>query len=1394
MKRVFALFIPLFFLLTLVQSQTPVPMASQPGLTYTENFADIANWTNGFAAGAGANRFSSVVVNATGTIPDGVRITTATSTFSTGTAGGVQRGTGNIVLLSTGATDNSSSTAIDFLMDFTGTNAGTLSFDWAAITNSTGDRKGSLRVYYSTNGGTFTELTTAQVLNFTNNIVPQTTGSIVNVALPAAFNNTATARLRFYYHNGSGGTTGSRPKISIDNLTVTATASASNTAVISSGINAQEPATNGTFTVTLNNPAPAPGVTVNYNLTGTATVGTDYTDPQSGSITIPTGSTTGTVTLNVVDDAIYEPTKTIILTMTSANNGFIASTTPASINLLDNDVTAGIVGNTYNLNSCSNFLQQGFREYSVTGAQLWSCSKFGRTYTVDPSTDSALQMNGFSGTALANEDWLISPPFNLVGTTNPVLQFYSRTKFAGNGLQLKVSTNYITGTNPNTATWTTINGNFPASNTDVWILSDNLDLSAFIGTNVYIAWVYTSTTTAAARWTIDDIKVAAGCTPPTTQPTALNLNSTLTSISGSFTASSPAADGYLVIMSTSPTLTVTPSNNTVYAIDDVIGNGTVINVNNSTSFTVNNLNPATTYYFTVYAYGALQNCYQLVNPLTGNIATQASPICIPPSVQASNLTATNITGTSMDLNYTRGNGDNILIVARANTAVNQNPITGISYAIGATIGTGNTVIYNGPAANFSYTGLNQNITYYFAIYEFFNTDFCYNNTPLTGNFTTICTNPVNVSSLTANGGNTQASIGWTNPTASCYDEIIVVASNAPITGQGSDYTGTADAVYTTPNQIVYKGTGTSVNVTGLSNGTTYYFKIFTRKGALYSSGVTITAAPFDPALGYQYLYGNLHAHSSYSDGNKEDLTKKPRDDYRFARDANCMDFLGISEHNHSGAGMNISNYPLGFADANLVNLELGAGGNSMLTLWGMEWGVISGGGHVLTYGFNDQLIGWEAGNYNIFCAKNDYASLFNLINGQANAFATLAHPNPTDFGNIANTYSASADNAVVGTAIESGPAFATNIDYSNFPFPLGDFEYYKTMLAKGYKLGPTMDGDNHYFTFGRQSTNRLVVLANSKTRADLVSAIKDMRFYASNDCNIKVDYKCNSNPMGSSLTLAGVPSITINVTDPDVVDAVDSIYIYGAKVGDPAPLEPIKKYFNQSAITFDVSDALNIQPNNTTYYYFAMVKQVDGQRVVTAPIWYTRADVSLPITLLNFTATYQANKTVALQWTTAQERNSKLFVIERSIDGGSTFVAIGTVNAFGNTNSVTQYLHTDLSPVTGTNLYRLKQIDLDGKFEYSKIVAITINQKANNYYSLYPTISNQFTTINATSSLQKNITISIFDEAGHLVKNLKSVISNNNPVKISLTNLKSGIYFVKINDNQTVNTQKLIVE
>ena len=226
MKKIVAL-AALLYASFCTYAQTSVNMLAQPSYTYTENFADLNNWTfstspaNGtFTAGVGSAPWRGNDAVASGTIPDGVRITGSTTVFQTGTSSGIYKQNEALVLLATGTTNNSSAVAMDLFLDFTGLNAGTLSFDWASINNFSGDRKGSLKVYYSTNGTSFTEITGAAVLNITNNA--PTNGQVSFVQLPAALNNVATAQIRFYYYNGTGGSTGSRPKISIDNLQVTA--------------------------------------------------------------------------------------------------------------------------------------------------------------------------------------------------------------------------------------------------------------------------------------------------------------------------------------------------------------------------------------------------------------------------------------------------------------------------------------------------------------------------------------------------------------------------------------------------------------------------------------------------------------------------------------------------------------------------------------------------------------------------------------------------------------------------------------------------------------------------------------------------------------------------------------------------------------------------------------------------------------------------------------------------------------------------------------------------------------------------------------------------------------------------------------------------------------------
>jgi predicted extracellular nuclease len=118
---------------------------------------------------------------------------------------------------------------------------------------------------------------------------------------------------------------------------------AGNAVTAAAGINAAEPATNGSFTITLNTAAPVGGITVTYSLAGTATAGNDYTDAGSGSILIPEAATSATVSINVLDDANAEGNETIVLTLLTATGGYTVSPATATINITDNDITTALI-------------------------------------------------------------------------------------------------------------------------------------------------------------------------------------------------------------------------------------------------------------------------------------------------------------------------------------------------------------------------------------------------------------------------------------------------------------------------------------------------------------------------------------------------------------------------------------------------------------------------------------------------------------------------------------------------------------------------------------------------------------------------------------------------------------------------------------------------------------------------------------------------------------------------------------------------------------------------------------------------------------------------------------------------------------------------------------------
>jgi uncharacterized delta-60 repeat protein len=175
-------------------------------------------------------------------------------------------------------------------------------------------------------------------------------------------------------------------------------------------------------------------------------------------------------------------------------------------------------------------------------------------------------------------------------------------------------------------------------------------------------------------------------------------------------------------------------------------------------------------------------------------------------------------------------------------------------------------------------------------------------------------------------------------------------------------------------------------------------------------------------------------------------------------------------------------------------------------------------------------------------------------------------------------------------------------------------------------------------------------------------------------------------------------------------------------------------------------------------------------RIVIAA--FQNADVVLPIQLLSFTASVQ-NTSVLLQWKTTAEQNTSHFIIEKSNDG-TNFRSIGTVNAAGNSSTVKNYSFTDISMLTGTVFYRLKTIDMNGSFTYSKTVAVK-QQLGGQQTILFPNPVKDVLYIQ-TNNINGPVILSIVDGTGRVVSKEKAEASVQSSFSFNVSSLAKGVY------------------
>ena len=194
----------------------------------------------------------------------------------------------------------------------------------------------------------------------------------------------------------------------------------------------------------------------------------------------------------------------------------------------------------------------------------------------------------------------------------------------------------------------------------------------------------------------------------------------------------------------------------------------------------------------------------------------------------------------------------------------------------------------------------------------------------------------------------------------------------------------------------------------------------------------------------------------------------------------------------------------------------------------------------------------------------------------------------------------------------------------------------------------------------------------------------------------------------------------------------------------------------------------------------------------------TSAPGALPVELTSFSANCIGNN-VELRWITKTEVNNYGFDIERgksltSLD--SDWEKVGFVQGHGNSNSPKEYSFIDI-PNGGTKFqYRLKQIDTDGKYAYSRVVSIEITVLSEYILNQnYPNPFNPNTFITYSIPFSSKVTLTVYNALGELITTLvkENQEAGSYSVNFNAAGLNSGIYFYKMQSDNFVKTNKMLL-
>jgi hypothetical protein len=386
-----------------------------------------------------------------------------------------------------------------------------------------------------------------------------------------------------------------------------------------------------------------------------------------------------------------------------------------------------------------------------------------------------------------------------------------------------------------------------------------------------------------------------------------------------------------------------------------------------------------------------------------------------------------------------------------------------------------------------------------------------------------------------------------------------------------------------------------------------------------SGTVSPMSAPATASLPYTVYYANLHSQSNHSDGGAaltscggsevpQGGSQGPADAFAYAK-GRGLDILMTSEHNHMYDGSSSTNtaaspatakalYQSGLKAASDFNLA----NPGFLGVYGLEWGVISNGGHLNILN-STALLGWEYNSSgqllaDVFTAKSDYAGLYSTMKARG-LIGQFNHPSSTGqflVNGVPLGYTAEGDETMVLCEVLNTSAFSTNTtetETGRSSFESGC----KKALEAGFHIAFSSNQDNHCANWGASYTNRtgiLIPTGTALTQASFVDALRARRVFATMDKTSQLVLTANGRIMGERITNSGPLNLVANFANTS-----------GKTVSSVAIFEGVPKR-NGTVTQLSSSASTTITPSLGEHFYYAKITQSDGKILWSAPIWVTQ--------------------------------------------------------------------------------------------------------------------------------------------------------------------------------------------